>query len=116
MARTLKSAATHALDVLRVIRDSDADGGVADPDVLEAIRHLEVAIGRVSKPRHLSSTDGYRRPNRWGYTHGELLQICDGRHKGKALPFAGVANSTRIFVLDDLGSPVTVSARQVERT
>lgn len=100
---TIRSAAEHALSVLETIRDYDADSGVADPDVLEAIKRLSCELG----PRRAFTRPARR--NRWGYTRGQLLNVIGGTLSGETVEFAGVSSALQLLVTHN-GQPRHVRA------
>lgn len=106
-----RTAMTKALDVLRTIRELDADEGIADPDVAEAIGELEEALREAGGPqrtrRGIPRTWDTTR-NRWGFVRGQRVHMPDGREA----TFDGVSNSRDVYVL--VGSTrITVAADQL---
>jgi hypothetical protein len=105
---SLRDAAVHALGVLEVIRDFDADSGISDPDVLEAIERLTCEVGSKRAEKQAS-----QRPNRWGYTLGQPLRVIGGRLTGASVTFAGVSSTHQLRVMH-AGEALCLQAAHVE--
>lgn len=110
-----RRAMTKALDVLRAIHALDADEGITDPDVAEAIAELEAALIEAGGPQRLRAsvprTWGTDR-NRWGLRRGDVVRLIDGWYAGQVGTFCGVSNSTDVYV-ELQGRRVTVRAAHV---
>lgn len=115
---TARTAMTKALDVLRAIRALDADEGIDDPDVRDAVLELEQALREAcgpARPRRGTPRTWDTTRNRWGLARGDRVSILAGRHAGDRGTFVGVSNSSQVFVeIDGHRVAVDASALRVE--
>lgn len=112
MSDVLRKAAQHAIGVLSVIRDADAESGIKDPDVIGAIRKLKAALdGREDEepvePKPVTKT-------RLGLKRGDPIEIIDGPKAGQRGTYAGMNNSDWMYV-KIAGKKQSVHARLVRR-
>lgn len=115
MARhTIRSAAALALEVLTTIQSLDADNGITDPDVAEAVAALAQAIGAAGTNARAATVRAYRRPNRWGFRPHESLQIVSGPRAGSDARYVSTSSSSSIYVVID-GVRRVVNVKFVER-
>ena len=84
---TLRSAATHALLVLR---DIQGDG----IDVSDTIAALERAL---FGPPKIAPTERQPR-NRWGFRFGQPLRVKSGRLEGEKVEYMRAASSRQVYV------------------
>jgi hypothetical protein len=111
---TIQVAARLALDVLTTIQLLDADQGITDPDIAEAVDALLVALKRAGSKAACPPGRRRDKPNRWGFQPGEPLRVVAGPRAGAAARFLGVASTTQIYV-EIAGARRTIYTKLIER-